>query len=97
MSSWINVDDELPEPGVKVLAVFKNRLGNSRRICGHYVSRWTFESNCDDETYDEYSEEKDNYFLCEGWYENIENWGDFSSVYVSEGDVTHWMPLPEAP
>lgn len=96
MSNWISVFDHFPEAGKKVLATFENSHGKRRTICGHHVPRWTIESDCDD-AHDEYSEEKDAYYLCEGWYENIENWGDFTSVYVCEGEVTHWMPLPEAP
>ena len=41
----------------------------------------------------EYSEEDDEYYLCEGWYEVIKNWDDYNSVAV-EDFVTHWMPLP---
>lgn len=97
MTGWISVIYYLPEAGKKVLATFENSHGKRRIICGHYVPRWTIESDCEEDSYDEYSDEEDAYFLCEGWYENIENWGDFSSVHVCEGDVTHWMPLPEAP
>ena len=95
-SMWVSVDDKLPDAGEKVLATFENSHGKRRTICGHLVPRWTIESDCDD-AYDEYSEEKDAYYLREGWYENIENWGDFSSVYVCDGEVTHWMPLPKPP
>lgn len=98
MTNWISVFDKLPDAGKKVLATFKNRHGKRRTICGHHVPRWTIESGCDDDdVHDEYNEEKDAYYLCQGWYENIENWGDFTSVHVCEGEVTHWMPLPDAP
>lgn len=95
---WISVEDRLPEAGVKVLAVFINSHGSPRRICARYVRRWTEEVSGDcEENYCEYSDEHDEYYTCEGWYEAIENWGDFSSVHVCEGDVTHWMPLPATP
>ena len=97
MSEWISVEDALPPTERKVLATFVNGYGKRRTICAHHISRFTVESDGEFETNDEYNEEKDEYYLCEGWYENIENWGDFSSVFVCEGDITHWMPLPEPP
>lgn len=97
MSDWVSAIEKLPAVQKKVLATFVNRCGKRRTICAHYIPRWTQESYGDDESHDEYSEELDNYFMCEGWYENIENWGEFSAVHVCEGDVTHWMPLPDAP
>jgi hypothetical protein len=95
--SWINVTQSLPETGKKVIATFVNQSGKRRTICAHYIERWALESDSDDDCYDEYSEEKDAYFYCKGWYENIENWGGYTSVHVCEGEVTHWMPLPESP
>ena len=49
-----------------------------------------------DECECEYSEEDDEYYLCEGWYEVIKNLDDYNSVPV-EDFVTHWMPLPYPP
>jgi hypothetical protein len=95
--NWISVADKLPETGKKVIATFLNQSGKRRTICAHYIERWSVESDSDSDCYDEYSEEKDAYFFCEGWYENIENWGEYSAVHVCEGEITHWMPLPESP
>lgn len=95
---WISVKDKMPEHGVPVLATCKNYYGKSRRIIAEYIERWKEESGYgDDESNDEYSEELDQFFLKEGWYEKIDNWGDYSSVVVHEGDVEYWMPLPESP
>jgi len=95
--NWIRVTERLPEAGKKVIATFVNQSGKRRTICAHHIVRWSVESDNDDCCHDEYSAEKDAYFLCEGWYENIENWGEYSSVHVCEGEITHWMPLPESP
>jgi hypothetical protein len=43
------------------------------------------------------SEEKDNYYVPEGWYEQLENWNEYGSLPVIEGDITHWIPLPDSP
>ena len=99
---WISVDDRLPENGVHVLLCCEmHRYGGEiagKYICDGYYAEankiiaggFPDECNC------EYSEEDDEYYLCEGWYEVIKNWDDYNSVEV-EDLVTHWMPLPEPP
>ncbi len=94
---WISVKDALPSHGANVLATFTNDYGKQRVIVGHYLERWREESTFDGNDDDEYSEELDYYFMKQGWYENTENWGDYSAVAVSEGVVTHWMSLPLPP
>ena len=96
--AWISVTDALPKSGVTVLACYRNRLGKLRRIRAYWIAAKTVEANTDDwDQCSEYDEATDTYYVTEGWYECIDNWGDYSAVAVSEGEVTHWMPLPEAP
>jgi hypothetical protein len=96
--AWVSVTDALPKSGVTVLACYRNRLGKLRRIRAHWIAAKTAEANSEDwDQCSEYDEATDTYYVTEGWYECIDNWGDYSAVAVSEGDVTHWMPLPEAP
>jgi hypothetical protein len=96
--AWISVTDALPKSGATVLACYRNRLGKLRRIRAHWIAAKTVEANTDDwDQCSEYDESTDTYYVTEGWYECIDNWGDYSTVAVSEGDVTHWMALPEAP
>lgn len=49
------------------------------------------------ENYGTYSEENDDYFVPEGWWENRQFTPD--DIYNNPVDctVTHWMPLPEPP
>ena len=99
VQEWISVDDRLPENGVHVLLCCEiHRYGGE--IAGKYVCDGYYaEANkiiaggFPDEFDCEYSEEDDEYYLCEGWYEVIKNWDDYNSVAV-EDLVTHWMPLP---
>ena len=93
---WTSIKDAMPKSGVTVLACYKNSLGNLRRIRAAWTAAKTVESNSDDEFF-EYDEATDCYYAPEGWYECIDNWDEYSSVMVSEGEVTHWMPLPLAP
>ena len=102
VQEWISVDDRLPENGVHVLLCcemrrYKGAISGKYVCDGYYAEKnkiiaggFPDECNC------EYSEEDDEYYLCEGWYEVIKNWDDYNSVAV-EDFVTHWMPLPEPP
>ena len=102
VQKWISVKDRLPENGVHVLLCCEmHRYGGEiagKYICDGYYAEANkiiaggFPDDCDCE----YSEEDDEYYLCEGWYEVIKNWDDYNSVTV-EDFVTHWMPLPQPP
>ena len=99
LQEWISCEDRLPENGVHVLLCCEmHRYGGE--IAGKYVCDGYYaEANkiiaggFPDECCCEYSEEDDEYYLREGWYEVIKNCDDYNSVAV-EDFVTHWMPLP---
>lgn len=100
---WISVKERLPESGEMCLLACKATNGHSgktdRYVCdGFYIERWKEEADnytVEDRTV-EYNEDDDEYYLCAGWYERINNWDDHISV-VKLDAVTHWMPLPEPP
>ena len=102
VQEWISVKDRLPENGVHVLLCCEiHRYGGEiagKYVCDGYYAEANkiiaggFPDECDCE----YSEEDDEYYLREGWYEVVKNWDDYNSVAV-EDLVTHWMPLPEPP
>ena len=94
--AWVPVTERMPASGVTVLACYTNSAGKVRRIRAEWVAAKTIESDADSEI-SEYDETTDCYYDPEGWYEKIDNWGDYSSVAVVEGEVTHWMPLPAPP
>ena len=102
VQEWISVKDRLPESGVHVLICCEmRRYGGEiagKYICdGYYAGENKIVAGgFPDECACEYSEEDDEYYLCEGWYEVIKNWDDYNSVAVDDF-VTHWMPLPEPP
>jgi hypothetical protein len=92
---WVAVTDRLPEG--TVLAYYTNSHGKGRRIRARYVKRFTQESEDIDNFDAQYNEDDDTYYDAEGWYELIDNWGDYSSVAVVEGEITHWRELPPPP
>jgi hypothetical protein len=92
---WIPVSERLPEG--TVLAYYTNSHGKGRRIRARYVNRFTQESEDIDNFDAQYNEDDDTYYDAEGWYELIDNWGDYSSVAVVEGEITHWCELPPPP
>jgi hypothetical protein len=94
---WISVKDRLPDNGKKVLFTYKNRLGNDRILVGYRVERSTVEVTGEYDEYCEYHEEDDCFYSMPGWYEQQENWDDYASIFVHDGEPTHWMPLPQPP
>jgi len=94
----VPVSERLPEPGKKVLAYYLNSLGKSRTILAEWVPAKTkADDDLTDGDFAEYDEETDEYYWPEGWYEAIENWDDYGAVFVNEGEITHWQPLPRGP
>ena len=98
---WISVQDRLPEPETDVLIVC-NRNGyvfvtpaiyeDGKMLTQESAWNWS-----DIYGYGLYSEEDDDYYIPEGWWENRQFNPD--DVYNNPVDctVTHWMPLPGAP
>ena len=87
---------ELPEKDQIVIATYLNGYGKRRRVRAVYIRQYEEEAGDDDELCVEYCEEKDEWYLKEGWYELIDNW-DYSSAAIVEGVVDYWMPMPPAP
>lgn len=95
---WKNVDDGLPDTSRSVLVTYINSCGNRRRVKAFYARRFEIEGSIDsDEGVDEYCEERDEYYVREGWWEQIDNWSDYSFVAIHEGEVDYWMELPPSP
>lgn len=104
MTDWISVKDRLPETERRVLVSIKTHYGTRfTTIAAHvgYHERnsesdgWSLEYELD---WDEYDEEHDWYWVPECWYESNficdnPNW----IIDKCDGEVTHWMSLPEAP
>jgi len=92
---WIETKDKMPEYGVPVLVFVQGVYGNkTRRLRASYAAKHTQEQSELADGDADYDEATDEYYCPEGWYETNE----FEEVHWRvEGEVTHWMPLPEPP
>jgi hypothetical protein len=92
---WIETKEQLPKPGMPVLVFVQNVYGDkTRRLRAQYAAKFTLEQSSEDDTDPDYDEKTDQYYCKPGWYETNE----FDEVHWRiEGDVTHWMPLPDPP
>ena len=96
LPGWMPIESA---PSAKpVLVAYRNRSDKWRIVKAVRLEQFQEECSLDQEgDWFEYNEEKDAYFTPAGWYEQIDNWGDFSSVHIYEGSPSHWMPLPAPP
>jgi hypothetical protein len=93
--AWMPIlDDNKPEG--ECLVFYKNQYGYGRIVKAEFYARFTNVSSDDDYNID-YCENDDTYYVQAGWYELIDNWTEYSSVAIVEGEPTHWHPLPEFP
>ena len=98
---WIPCKTALPKTEEKVFVTCEHLdiYGKPHRyVCkAYHVDRYTVRADFDywDEGCDEYREEDDQFYVLEGWYECIYNWGDYSSVRITEDKVVAWCPLLE--
>lgn len=98
---WISIKDRLPEVETEVLAACDKN--GYRFVCpaiyedGTVLTQDSIWNWYELENYGMYSEENDDYFVPQGWWENRQFTPD--DIYNSPVDcaVTHWMPLPEPP
>lgn len=83
---------------IPVLIHYTNASGKSRIIKAFKIEKFQEENNQDDYAeWCDYDEETDAYYSPAGWYECIDNWGEFSSIMVNEGEPDYWMNLPPPP
>lgn len=101
---WVSVKDRLPKTEQKVLVSIKTAYGTRyTTIAAHvgYHERnsesdgWSLDYEID---WEEYDEENDVYWVPECWYEV--NFVDDNPNWIIDkvdGEITHWMPIPEPP
>lgn len=98
-NGWISVKDRLPKNTNHVLALCEVRHFKKLYKCiamyvrPHEISEGKYP---EDDTFFDYDEDEDEYYLKPGWYEIGRNFGEYGSAVI-EDFVTHWRPLPEPP
>ncbi len=83
--AWLPIETA-PQTGRKVMLFYLNRNGLPRTV----MARWLTDEQAAET-------DADGVGLEGGWYECIDNWGDYTEVAIYEGEPTHWMPLPAPP
>ena len=87
---------EKPEKGKEVILSYVDCYGHRINVLGSYVRRFDEEAgSADDEDIMEYSDEKDEYYLKEGWYEHTTH-SDYDCWLLHE-KIDKWLPIPPAP
>ena len=66
-------------------------------VAAFYYPEALFATDDIDDLASEYDEETDTFYWPAGWYELVNNWDDYASIAVHEGEVTHWHAMPECP
>ena len=99
---WIPVSNMVPPNQDVVLAVIEIEHqyppAKTRQIVrAWHVTAKSVEPSSDgwSEDLGEYDEEKDTYYLPEGWYEDCPTAGYY--YHIEFATVTHWLPLPDMP
>jgi hypothetical protein len=94
-SAPIPVSEQMPEPGIKVIAHYLNDLGKGRTIMAEWVPAKSRKDD-NDEDFVEHDEDEEESYWAEGWYEVVENLSDYCALLV-DNKVTHWRSLPASP
>ena len=100
MTNW---KKGIPPDSRPVLAVTISEVAGSLRkrrqiVRAQYIHHKEIESNgWDDENgIDWYDEEKDVYWINEGWYELVDYWEDYGFIAIVD-PVIAWCKMPELP
>ena len=95
---WTKIEPggSMPPSGLAVIMACYNREGQPRRLRAMYAAPITLEHypDFDGDNNAVWDEVSDQYYIAAGWYEANE----YDEIeWRVDGDVTHWMPLPDWP
>jgi len=102
-NGWIPTSDRFPEIKKDVQVTFREFMDYDKKyrhgICkAIYISKHSIKSEDmgwdDCEELEEYDKLEDVYYVKSGWYEVVENWSEYTHVYIN-CEVIAWQPLPE--
>ena len=100
MTNW---KKGIPPDSKPVLAVtIRDVIGSLKKrrqiVRAQYIHHKEIESNGwdDEDGIDWYDEEKDVYWINEGWYELVDYWEDYGYIAIDD-PVIAWCKMPELP
>jgi hypothetical protein len=92
---WQRVAEGKPEHGkIVLICIVTEQLKRQIPLRAVWYDRFTEEDNYNENEATEYCEDKDAYFVCEGWYEF--NQCDEVNWAITD-TVTHWAEIPLPP
>jgi hypothetical protein len=96
---WIACSDRLPPHGRKVIAYFRNELGNGRTVFARHIEKFKDRADnydCDADVPEDFfdTDESGTSWVPEGWYEETETHEQCLKLHNA---ITHWRPLPAMP
>jgi hypothetical protein len=96
MIKWhkIEVDNDSQFPRCYCL-VAVDEYGTIRTHVAAYFRQYEEESSSDiDEEFCDYNEEEDQYYVNAGWYQELPDGGEYSSMFI-HNPVLAWAELPK--
>lgn len=90
---WTPVTEGKPKSDKPVLVTCE--FGAGKYVCDAiWADKLSVECSMESDIDPDYDEETDAFYFPEGWWEIIENWGDYEYVAICD-HVTAWMPKPK--
>ena len=86
---WIDVNKDLPENQKLVQIAYSDGKCRNYVTVGWHCKKYEVEADHDIEDDFDYNEEKDEYFVSEGWRSQCLE----ADYYYPISNVTHWSPL----
>ena len=90
--AWVPVNERMPDHRPVLASMYNSSSKRTTVIRANWIAKNTEECGADDFDGElDYSEEGDQYYWPEGWYE----WNECEETHWRVTEIiTHWMPLP---
>lgn len=91
--AWLPIETAPQGKTLLLKCEYKRNPGKGYVCVGHYIEKFTVESNEDTDNC-EYNEADDTFYIQPGWYEHQYNWEEYSSIAIDD-NILGWMIAPK--